>query len=196
MSLKEGGKMSNLAHSMRRTPRRAGLVVCAFSMALALALVWIGHAGAEKGALSRTADVSKSISTVTSKADGADATDLPCTVSPQFNDMPGMLVSFRVSGQASRPVLVLFEGSWGKLNGNTAGFIRLTIDGAIQSGPGTGDGILTLGADGQIGSEGTRGFNFLSDPIAPGLHVARIQWRDNGAGQVCIGERSLIVLHK
>lgn len=188
--------MSNLAHSIRRTPRRAGLAVCVFSVALALAFVWIGHARAEKGALGGPAAVSKSISTVTNKADGADATDLPCTVSPQFNDMPGMLVSFRISGNASRSVVVLFEGTWGKLVGNTAGFIRLTIDGVIQSGPGTGDGILTLGADGQTGSEGTRGFNFLSDPIAPGLHVARIQWRDNGAGQVCIGERSLIVLHK
>jgi hypothetical protein len=188
--------MSYLAHSVRRTPRRAGLAVCALAVAFALALVWIGHAGAEKGAPSRPADVSKSISTVAGKADGADATDLPCTVSPQFNDMPGMLVSFRLSGTASRSVLVLFQGSWGKLVGNTAGFIRLTIDGVIQSGPGTGDGILTIPANGQTGSEGTRGFNFLSDPLAPGLHVARIQWRDNGAGQVCIGERSLIVLHK
>ena len=188
--------MSNLAHSIRRTPRRAKVAVCALSLVLPLALVWIGHASAEKGAPSRAADVSKSISTITNKADGADATDLPCTVSPQFNDMPGMLVSFRISGNASKSVLVLFQGSWGKLVGNTAGFIRLTIDGVIQSGPGTGDGILTLGADGQTGSEGTRGFNFLSDSLAPGLHVARIQWRDNGAGQVCIGERSLIVLHK
>jgi hypothetical protein len=42
----------------------------------------------------------------------------------------------------------------------------------------------------------THGFNFVSDPLAPGTHTATIQWRDNGLGPFCATERSLIVLHK
>jgi hypothetical protein len=45
-------------------------------------------------------------------------------------------------------------------------------------------------------SASTHGFNFLSDLLAPGLHVARIQWRSVFGTTACVQDRSLIVMHK
>lgn len=187
--------MSQLEHAVRRSKPRAWLAGYALlvTLATALALVRIGGAGADEGGPSPAA-VSKSASTVTSKADAVDAVDLQCTSSPQFNDMPGMLVSFRLGGNASRAVIVLFQGEFGiNATEGTALFIRLTIDGSPQSGP--NDVIADQRPGGSAPAAETHGFNFLSDPLSPGLHVARIQWRTNTL-QDCVRARSLIVLHK
>jgi hypothetical protein len=131
----------------------------------------------------------KSISTGINKVDAVDTNIQACTVSTAFVDMPGMLVSFKSGGTASRPVIVLFQGEWLSIDRGT-GVIRLTIDGIVQSGP---DDVEMNDTDAT--ETATHGFNFLSDRLAPGLHVARIQWKTRG-DVACVNERSLIVMHK
>jgi hypothetical protein len=173
-----------------RSPRRGRLVTI---LVAASALIWLGRASAQDGGV--VAAASKSISTNISKADAVDATDQVCAPSGSFSDIPGMLVSFKSGGAGSRPVIVLFQGEWFGFADSSAIEIGLTIDGIVQSGPAR----VTVEhrTTGSFDEFETHGFNFLSDRLAPGLHVGRIQWRRSGAsGQACVGNRSLIVLHK
>jgi hypothetical protein len=180
------------AHTVRRSPRRVRLVACTVLVALAaLMLVWIGRASADA---EPTATISKTVSNVaTSRADAVDANDLQCTTSVFFSDMPGMSEAFSLGGRDSRPVLVLFQASWHDLAERTQMGIRLTVDGALQSGPTPLVQHRALGEP-PFAFE-TNGFTFISDPVAPGPHTASIQWRVN-EGFGCVGDRSLIVLHK
>jgi hypothetical protein len=152
---------------------------------------WIGHAsaqsvwigGADEG--EPGAATTRSFSSAINKFDAVDTNEVACTAAPEFENIPEMLVSFRSGGTGSRAVAVLFQG----VVGDDGVEIRLTIDGVVQSGP--NNVVLNFV---NPPSAGTRGFNFLSNPLPPGLHVARIQWRV--AGFVCMQDRSLIVLHK
>lgn len=161
----------------------------------ALTLVWIGRASADEGGASPAATISKAVSNVaTSRADAVDAGNEVCTASPQFNNLPNMSETFAFGGTASRPVIVLFQGSWRDRTEGSSVSIRLTIDGVVQSGP------AFVGVDhrpiGEPPMADTSGFNFVSDMLAPGTHTATIQWADNGVGPFCVTDRSLIVLHK
>ncbi len=80
---------------------------------MAVALVWIGQASADKGGPGPDS-ISKTVAQApTNKADAVDSTGVACTASPQFNDMPAMAQTFKLGGSASRPVIVLFQGMWG-----------------------------------------------------------------------------------
>ena len=72
-------------------------------------------------------------------------------------------------------------------------FVRLVIDGVLQSGP-NAVAVDHRPSAAPFAFE-THGFNFVSDPVTPGTHFLAIQWRTSG-GQGCIHNRSLIVLHK
>lgn len=189
--------MSQFTHAAGRGQRRTRLAACAVLVALtALALVWIGRASAGEGGPSAPDAVLTTASNIpTGKADAVDAVNGICTVSPNFNDMPGMSETFSFGGTASRRVIVLFQSHWNLGAENSSVSIRLTIDGVVQSGPGNGFIINSQPADAQQRTVGTRGFNFISNPLAPGTHTAKIQWRDNGVGPGCAAARSLIVLH-
>jgi hypothetical protein len=186
-------EMSHLAHTVRRSPRRTRIAASLILLLLAaLALVWIGRAAAEEGEPSNP-DVATSASNVaTSKADGVDATLIECTNSDTFVDMPSMSERFSFGGNASRPVLVLFQATW--MNGpNGHAVIRLLIDGVVQ--PGAGQGVTVHNDDGTSSDQETNGFNFISAPLGPGTHRAKIQWF-RVQGGICVSQRSLIVLHK
>jgi hypothetical protein len=186
--------MSQLAHSVRRSPRRVRFAVGALLLTLAVfAVFWIGRASADEGGASPAATIAKTFSNIaTGRADAVEANDSPCTVSPQFNDMPGMSETFSFGGTASRPVLVLFQAEWFSFTQSVA--IRLTIDGVVQSGAAIV--VIDERESGAPDEVETHGYNFISDPLAPGTHTARIQWADSGAGPGCTNDRSLIVLHK
>ena len=107
-----------------------------------------------------------------------------------------MAVSFGIStafGSSAR-VLALFQGEW--FNHDRA-LLRLVIDGVVQTGP--GDSISPFAADsgddaGVIIDE-TNGFNFISNALRTGVaHTAKIQWASVAGKQICVDERSLIVL--
>jgi hypothetical protein len=124
----------------------------------------------------------------TAKADGVDAVGIECTSDLGFVDMPGLTTTFTTRGSAPKPVIVLFQSEWVGIQGEP--LMRLTIDG-VQQSPGE-----VRAAD--VGSAAqTHGFNFVSSPLAPGTHTATMQFRsETAARRVCVGDRSLIVLHK
>jgi hypothetical protein len=188
--------MSDLAPTIRRRPRRA-LFVCAALFAIsAPALVWIGRSSAGPATPAHPATVSKAFANVpTGKADAVDVSDdIPCTVSPNYTDMPGMSATFKLGGAAGRPVLVLMQGQWFLPNDGVTIRIRLVIDGVVQSG--STDVLVAERPTGVALVDGTHGFNFVSDALTPGTHTAKIQWHDNGVNFGCIANRSLIVMHK
>jgi hypothetical protein len=149
---------------------------------IASALIGVGPANAQQEV---EPTLSRSFSAAINKFDAVDTNEVACLSATAFQDIPGMLVSFKSGGAGSRPVAVLFQG----VLADRGVEARLTIDGVVQSGP--SNVVLNFA---NPPSAGTRGFNFLSDPLPPGLHVARIQWRT--VGFTCIQDRSLIVLHR
>jgi hypothetical protein len=123
--------------------------------------------------------------------DGVDEIVFECTNTTNYNSIPEMRRTFTVGGNISQPVIAMFEGSLSldKSGGNLdTGFLRLTIDGVEQS-PGEIPAI-------EAGGRGTHGFNWQTTPLAPGSHIARVQWRTDLGGNYCADARSLIVIHR
>jgi hypothetical protein len=132
------------------------------------------------------------------KFDGADNNNSACTGSSNFKNLPSMAVTFTQGGAGADEVAVLFEGAgWFVEQLNFVG-IRLTIDGVVQPGPGAGDDTFIFGGDPATDTGGTtsHGFNFQTEALSPGTHVARIQWRSFDGSEACVGPRSLLVLHR
>jgi hypothetical protein len=105
-----------------------------------------------------------------------------------------MKVEFTNEQPVIQHVIVLFQGEW--FNRDRA-LIRLVIDGAFQSGPGSHAAPMSADSGNDQGSviDQTNGFNFISSRVTPGPHVAQIYWRSNGGRPICVDERSLIVEH-
>jgi len=187
--------MSHLTQRVRRIPFQARLVVFTLFMPLAaFAIVLAGRAHASEDGLAPDA-VSKTVTGVPiSKADGVDATDTVCTVSPSFNNMPGMSKTFTQGATSNKAVIVMFEGEWFTGADGSAAFIQLAIDGVVQSGPRSV--VAAHSPFGEIPESETHGFNFISDALSPGSHTAAIQWADNGQGPFCVRVRSMLILHK
>ena len=97
-------------------------------------------------------------------------------------------------------IVVTFVGSWTKpTSGNPAGaFIFLEIDNNRVDVTSTNGGVLVHEGTATSVSNGTHGFTFVTEPIAPGTHVAKMRWADNvlnGSGTICVFERSLVIHH-
>jgi hypothetical protein len=194
--------MSYITHTVSGSPRRGRFVVInVLVVVAALALVWMGRASAQSvwiGSASTDEDgpgaaATRSVSTTISKADAVESTGKVCTSSGSMVDMPDMLVSFKSGGTKAQAVIVLFQGEWDGFGTEVNGLqIELTVDGVKQGANSVDIDERELGGPDEAE---THGFNFLSDKLAPGLHVARIQWSSPGE-LACVVDRSLIVLHK
>jgi hypothetical protein len=145
-----------------------------------LALVVLVSTVAVEAAVRRSAPISR--------FDGIDEIVEACTTGTTFAQMPQMVRRFSVGGSANEEVVAMFQGSL-SLSGDPldTGFIRLTIDGVGQT-PGV---VPAIGE----GERGTHGFNWQSAPLSPGIHRARVQWRTDLGGTLCVDARSLIILH-
>jgi hypothetical protein len=187
--------MSHLTQRVRRIPFQARVVVVTLLVPLAaFAMVSAGRAYAGEDGLAPDA-ISKTATDVPiGKADGVDATDTVCTVSPSFNNMPSMSKTFTLGTTSNKPVIVMFEGEWFTGIEGSAAFVQLAIDGVVQSGPRSVVAAFT--PFGAIPETETHGFNFISDALSPGSHTAAIQWADNGQGPYCVRVRSMLILHK
>lgn len=133
-----------------------------------------------------------------SRFDGADNNNTPCTSSITYKNMPSMVVTFTQGTGGADEVVVLFEGAgWFVEQLNFVG-VRLTVDGVVQPGPGAADDTFIFGADPATDTQSTtsHGFNFQSEALGAGSHVARIQWRSFDGSEICVGPRSMMVLHK
>lgn len=188
--------MSESTEPVRRRPRWPHVVVVVLVAVVAPTLVWIGRSTAGPGAATPPRAARTTAANIpTGKADVvALANDIPCTVSPNYNDMPGMAVTFKLGGTTSRRVVVLMQGQWFMPNEGVNIRIRLLVDGIVQSDP---NNVLVVERPTGVSlTDGSHGFNFLSDPLTPGTHTAKIQWHDNGVSSGCITNRTLIVMHK
>jgi hypothetical protein len=145
-----------------------------------LALVLLVSTVAAEAAVTRSAPINR--------FSGIDEKVGACTTRTTFTRMPQMTRRFLVGGSASGEVVVMFQGSL-SLSGNPSdtGYIRLGIDGVEQT-PGV---VPAIGA----GQRGTHGFNWQSTPLSPGVHRARVSWRTDLGGTLCVDARSLIILH-
>lgn len=142
------------------------------------------------------------VTTPVSKITAAVADDLVCRTSNDntVEDMPGTFKSFVQGGDSPQSIVVTFVGSWAKpTSGNPAGaFIFLEIDNNRVDVTSTNGGVLVHEGTATSVSNGTHGFTFVTEPIAPGTHIAKIRWADNvlnGSGTICVFERSLVIHH-
>lgn len=157
--------------------------VVAVAVAAGAFLVW-----ALPGIAGLMAEEDTQVSGTVSKWVGINKTDLQCTSSASYVDMPGMAVTFTTTKPSQR-VLLQFQGEWIA----PAEVIRAVIDGVPVGGPGSGGvGMIAVHSDNLAE---TNGFNFISDPVShPGSHTAKIQWADRYVGGSCVRARSLIVI--
>jgi len=130
----------------------------------------------------------KSVGGTANLFDAVDATDNPCTSSTAFVDMPGMTKTF-FQGSTDE-ALVMFTGEW--ISNTGRAMIRLLIDGVVQAGP--GDAASPFAPHEGTGVA-TNGFNFITNALGVGNHTAKIQWSTTGS-QICVDERSIIVMHR
>jgi hypothetical protein len=130
------------------------------------------------------------------------ADDVQCRTSSDnlVADLPGMARAFVQGGTTAESVVVAFVGSWPKpTSGTPAGaFIFLEIDNNRVDVTSTNGGVLAHEGAATSVSNGTHGFNFVTDPIPPGSHTAKMRWADNvlsGSGTICVAERSMVIHH-
>jgi hypothetical protein len=99
--------------------------------------------------------------------------------------------TFKLGGRVSNSVIVMLQGEFFDIgNTNSVGFVRLVIDGRAQN-----PSDIVIGSY-KPGAEETHGFNWISEPLAPGTHTATIEWRDNGQAPFYAGATSMTILHK
>lgn len=122
---------------------------------------------------------------------GIDGTGFVCTTSTTFVDMPGTAQNFTTSKK--NRVVALFTGEFGSLAAGETASIQLVIDGIPQKGPGANgqEFPITNGTDGNQAG----GFNFISQTLLAGTHTAVIRWRVLSGTEVCVDERSFIILY-
>jgi hypothetical protein len=196
----------NLASAVQRRGVRAGLVGGVSMLAAASAALVLYPSGASAGGFSDPTAPHKAVaavpnSTINLQAAGpianytaTNATDEQCTSSTSYVNMPGASVSFIVPGKTKRHVLALFQGEWFN---NDRALARVVVDGVVQSGPGDSASPVSLDSGNDAGSsvDQTNGFNFITDNLTPHVrHTLTVQWASVGGGQICVDERSLIVL--
>jgi len=136
-------------------------------------------------------------------------TECLTTSSSGFVDMPGTVVHFEQGGTIPASLQVSFIGTWPQPGKNlttplpsgsqpAGAAIILEIDGDRADIVSNGGGVLVHEGTASSISNGTHGFTFVTEPIAPGLHTAQILWAQdlaNATGTICVGARSLVVRH-
>ena len=131
-----------------------------------------------------------------SKFSGVHETASVCTTSSTFVTMPSMTLTFTQGGTSADEVVVMFQGGGWFVESSNFVEIRLLIDNVTQPGPGAG--VFIYGSDPNIDTQSgaSHGFNFQSNLVNPGNRTAKIQWRSFSGGEVCVADRSLLILHR
>ena len=199
--------MPGLMRAVQRRKGRAGLAGGAFLLAATSALLVLSPVGASAGAggdptTSKAAAGATPASQPGVQVSGAighfsskNSTDTQCTTSTSFVDIPGMSVTFTIPGTARQTVLALFQGEW--FNSDRA-LARIVVNGFVVPGPGDNLSPMALDSGNDAGSvvDETNGFNFITNPIKPGVKTLKVQWASVGGKTICVDERSLIVERK
>jgi hypothetical protein len=142
---------------------------------------------------------------------GKMADDRVCrTTATTLEEIPGTRVEFTQGSGHPEPIEVTFVASWPRPNeseipagSQAAGaFVFLFVDGIRVDPISNFGGVLVHDGSAPL-SNGTHGFTFVTEPIAPGDHVASIHFLDNVLGvfgvpngTICVDDRSTVVEHK
>lgn len=131
--------------------------------------------------------------------------------------IPNTSLTFHQGGDVAAPVIVEFVASWprptdqetvgsdptGPIGTRTGVNIALLVDGQradIASDQGDIPAVFVHDGSTQSPSNGTRGFTFVTRPVAPGDHTLSLLWSpvplSATYASVCIAERSLVVHHR
>lgn len=197
----------NLASAVKRRGVRAGLVGGVSALAAVSAVLVLQPGNASAGGFSDATTPHHAVSAAVPNSPvglqvsgplnnytAKDANDEQCTTSTSYVDMPGTSVTFVIPGTAKKRVLALFQGEWFN---NDRALARVVVDGVVQPGPGDSASPMALNSGNDAGSiiDSTNGFNFITNGLSPRVtHTLKVQWASVGGGQICVDERSLIVL--
>jgi hypothetical protein len=141
------------------------------------------------------------------------AIDRVCrTLATTLETIPDTTVEFDLTSNTPQEVLVTFTAAWPKPlpsdippGSQAAGaLIFLFIDDQrVDIVSESAGGVLVHEGTATSVSNGTHSFTFVTEPISPGPHVARIAFLDNVLGPfgvpngtICVGERSTVVQHR
>ncbi len=160
-----------------------------------VALIAVFFAGVATERLVAGQTVSKTASGMVRDFDAMEVSaDRRCTTSKSYLDLPGLERTFRLDGRSA--VIVLFQGKWFQRKAAPEVVrIQLMIDGGVQ--PGLGDDANPLGVHNfAVPDVATNGWNFVSAPLQPGTHIAKIRWQSVNGEEVCVNNRSMIIFHR
>jgi hypothetical protein len=139
------------------------------------------------------------------------STDRACrTTATTLVPIPGTTVGFTLNGSQPQEVMVTFSAAWPIPRadeipaGSTASgaFVFLFVDDDRVDAVSLNGGVLVHEGTASSVSNGTHGFTFVTEPLLPGQHTARMFMLDNVLGPfgvpngtICVGERSTVVQH-
>ena len=145
------------------------------------------------------------------KMDARVSTDREClTTATTLEPIPGTTVNFTQGGAQAQEVVVTFTAAWPRpLAGDipagstrAGAFIFLFVDDDRVDVVSDAGGVLVHEGTASSTTNGTQGFTFVTEPLAPGAHTARIFVLDNVLGPfgvpngtVCVSARSTVVQH-
>jgi hypothetical protein len=141
------------------------------------------------------------------------ATNRVCrTLATELAPIPGTIVDFTQGSSNPQEVVVTFVAEWPRPSADeippgsqaAGAFIFLFIDGQrVDPVSDFAGGVLVHEGTASSVSNGTHGFTFVTEPIPPGSHRARIFFLDNVLGPfgepngtICVGPRSTVVQHR
>lgn len=123
----------------------------------------------------------------------------------EFVDMPGMTLSFAQGGAEAHDtvgVVVAFSGYFPGSVGPTLTdgvFVLLEVDGEPHDLTSLNEGVLLASRPFDGNASGSRSFNFVTRDVPPGNHTLTLRWKDDvasGDGTICVGERTMYVIHR
>ena len=165
----------------RWAPGKKRLVVAGVVLVGALGTVAVAGAASTHGA-------------PITKFTGIDESASQCTNSTAFVNIAQAVRPFTIGGTIDDEAVVMFSASMilhpHPMGTPDAGVIRLTVDNTLVQSP------VDVIALGSTGEQRAVAFNWETNALTPGTHVARIQWRTNEGSLFCVADRSLIVLSK
>jgi hypothetical protein len=133
------------------------------------------------------------------------------TLATVLEQVPGTRVQFTLGSATPQEVVVTFVAEWPRprddeipIGSQRAGaFIFLFIDGVREDLLSEGGGVLVHEGTASSVSNGTHSFTFVTRPLPPGTHEARIHFLDNVLGPfgdpngtICVGKRSTVVQYR
>ena len=119
-----------------------------------------------------------------------------CRSGDTYADMPDVTQTFQVGGGQANEAVIIIHLQNTESAGSGQNFIRLLIDNQVQPGSGSEFMIRSTTLPNQYHIDS---WTFVTAPLSPGTHVAKIQWRSDPSefgNFFCVNDRSMTILHR